>query len=141
MPQLQTPGWLFDLPGYSARAVTLFLEPANEGAMEHPDAVGRARSRCCEGELRFYLRLQRDADGTRRVTEARFEADACPTAVAALSFATLLVTHWPVEWLRRIQPQALREWLGPLPTRRGGCLEAAAEAVRDASEQHALARR
>jgi NifU-like protein involved in Fe-S cluster formation len=136
MPQLSTPGSLFDLPGYSARAVTLFLEPRNEGAPPHPEAVGRARSSCCGGALSFYIRTEAGPQGVRRIAEARFEAEACPTAVAALSFATLLVHGWPVEWLAWLTAEALQGWLGPLPSRRGGCLEAAAEAVRRSGERY-----
>jgi NifU-like protein involved in Fe-S cluster formation len=76
------------------------------------------------------------AGGGARITEARFEAEACPTAVAALSFATLLVHNWPVAWLPKLTAEGLQQWLGPLPSRRGGCLDAAAEAIRKAAEDH-----
>jgi nitrogen fixation NifU-like protein len=112
---------------YSAQILDHLEHPRNQGAMEHPDAVGVQGNPICGDTMKLMLRID---DG--RVLDARWQTVGCQPALATSSLATELVRGKTLEEVEQITAEQILELAGGLPQSKLHCSAMAAGALRKA---------
>ena len=95
---------------YSAVVLDHFKNPRNAGEVAHPTAAVEVTNPVCGDVLRLSVQV---ADG--RITEARFKAQGCVTAIACSSWLAEWVQNKTLEELRKLTAQEVSDALGGLP--------------------------
>jgi NifU-like protein involved in Fe-S cluster formation len=104
-----------------------FQSPANRGAMEQANAVGRGSLDGYPPFLTVYLRI-----GDKRVADAAFEADGCGVTIACGSMVTELVKGRSRVECRQITAETLAKALDGIPIEKEHCAAVAISALHDA---------
>ena len=95
---------------YSAAVLDHFKNPRNAGEVVDATAVAEVTNPVCGDILRLSVRV---ADG--RVTEARFKAQGCVTAIACSSWLAEWMQNKTLDELRQLTAQQVSDALGGLP--------------------------
>lgn len=114
---------------YSARVREHFANPRNCGELPDADGKGRAGKPGRTNYTIVWVRL--DGDVLARVT---FKTHGCPSAIAAGSVLTEMVTNRTVDEALAVSSRELLEALGGLPLGRRHCARLAVEALASAIE-------
>jgi len=122
---------------FTERMIDHAHNPRNLGTIPEPHGVGRTTSSCGDW-VQMALRL----DDRRRISECRFTAYGCGSAVAAASVLTEMAQGRTISEAARIQPEDVVSYLGGLPEHKSHCSQlsytAFIEAVRAAANGEAL---
>ena len=116
------PGYGFT--DYSEVILDHFENPRNVGAVENPDAFGRAGNPACGDVLELTLKV---AGG--RIEEARFRASGCGAAIASSSMATVMLTGRSLEEASALTDEQVASALGGLPPAKVHCSVLAQDAI------------
>ena len=95
---------------YSARLLDHFEHPRNAGEIENADAVAQIENPACGDVLRISLRI---VDG--RISEIRFLAKGCVSAMACGSALTELVNGKTIQEAAALRREELVDAVGGLP--------------------------
>ncbi len=95
---------------YSAAVLDHFQNPRHAGTLENPSITVRVENPVCGDTTEIAVRV---AEG--RITEVRFRARGCVTAMACSSLLTELLLGRSVSELPVITPDTISERLGGLP--------------------------
>jgi len=95
---------------YSTAVLDHFKNPRNAGEVAEATTAVEVTNPVCGDILRLSARV---ADG--RVTEARFKAQGCVTAIACSSWLAEWMQGRTLEELRQLNAQQISEALGGLP--------------------------
>jgi nitrogen fixation NifU-like protein len=110
---------------YSSAILDHFQNPRNAGELLDPTACAEVSNPVCGDVLRLAIRV---SDG--RISETRFRAKGCVSAVAASSILTeLMLGKTPAE-ARHISAQTISESLGELPPATYHAAQLAVDALR-----------
>jgi nitrogen fixation NifU-like protein len=104
-----------------------FLNPRNIGDVPDADGVGEVGAVSCGDVMRISIKV---ADG--RITDARFRAYGCGTAIATASMATELLKGRTIEEAAMFSGVQLSAALGGIPPDKAHCPMLAEEAVKAA---------
>jgi nitrogen fixation NifU-like protein len=95
---------------YSAAVLDHFKNPRNPGEVAGATAAVEVTNPVCGDVLRLSVRVENG-----RVTEARFKAQGCVTAIACSSWLAEWMEGLAVAELRQLRPQQISDALGGLP--------------------------
>lgn len=95
---------------YSAAVLDHFKNPRNAGDLPNATAVVEATNPACGDVLRLAVRVE-----NRQITEARFKAQGCVTAVACASLLTEMIAGKTLSETRAINAPQISDALGGLP--------------------------
>ena len=95
---------------YSAAVLDHFKNPRNAGELPDATAQVEVTNPVCGDILQLALRIENGC-----VTEVRFKAQGCVTAIACSSLLTELMKGQPLAELRAISYAQISEALGGLP--------------------------
>lgn len=111
---------------YPEKIRQLWKDPRHAGALKEASAEGAGISIECGVSVKVCLAISRD-----KIEEARFTTNGCGWAVAAAENLSELISEVELKKLSGLRELdgALAERLGPVPSERGRCLDAAMEAV------------
>ena len=112
---------------YSSTLADHFNSPRNPGALESPDAVGKASLNGRAPYLTIYLKI---AGGV--VAKATFQAFGCGYTIASCSALTEMITGKTIEQCLLITSEQLIEALDGMPEYKQFCAQLAVDAARDA---------
>lgn len=112
---------------YSQMVLKHFTKPSNVGRLEDANAVGQAGSPGQGNYLILHLRIEGG-----RVVRAAFQTFGCPSAIAAGSMMTELVTGKSIEEAAGITGKVVLDALDGLPLGRTHCADLAATALQNA---------
>lgn len=104
-----------------------FLNPRNVGDVPEADGVGEVGAVSCGDVLRISIKVR---DG--QITDARFRAYGCGTAIATSSMATEMVQGRTLDEASKFSNEALSAALGGIPAAKAHCPVLAEEAVKAA---------
>lgn len=104
-----------------------FEHPRNSGILEEPDGEATTANPVCGDRMRVMIRV---SDG--RVSEVKWQTRGCPPAIATSSFASEMVTGWPLEQVEALTRDQIAEAIGGLPKDKVHCSVLAADALRAA---------
>jgi nitrogen fixation NifU-like protein len=112
---------------YSKTVLDHFLNPRNAGPLADADGVGEVGAAAFGDVVRISLKVRAD-----RVTDARFQAYGCGTAIATASVATELIKGRTLAEALKLTKQEIHDALGGLPPEKAHCPLLAEEAVKAA---------
>jgi nitrogen fixation protein NifU and related proteins len=95
---------------FSKQVLDHFKNPRNAGELSESTAVAEVSNPVCGDILRLAVRLEGG-----RITEARFKAQGCVTAMAASSMLTELITGLSREEAAEVTSEQVASALGGLP--------------------------
>lgn len=101
---------------YSEKLVARFLDPTNIGDVASPDGVGEEGNVTCGDVVQVAVKVDQGL-----ITEARFRAQACATAIAAADVCCELVVGWTVTAAQTLELREIEETLGGIPEERLSC--------------------
>ena len=116
---------------YSEKVMDHFRNPRNAGVIENADGIGEAGNAVCGDIMKIYLRIE---DGI--VTDVKFEAFGCGTAIASSSIATEQIKGKPQDKVQQLTNKAVTEALDGLPAHKVHCSVLAQEAVQAAVKDY-----
>ena len=117
-------------PMYSPQVLDHFEHPRNAGEVTDPQASVQIDNPVCGDILRLTLRI---AEG--RVSEIRFRAKGCVSAMACASLLTELVSGRTLADARRLRREELTEAIGGLPEASAHASALAIDALRAALDK------
>ncbi len=95
---------------YSPQVIDHYKNPRNVGVIKDADGVGTMGTPASGEMIKLWIRIHRG-----RIASARFKAFGCPTAIAASSVVTELVTGITIHDALKITNQQIDDVLGGLP--------------------------
>jgi len=95
---------------YSAELLDHFENPRNAGALDDPDASAQLENPACGDVLELSLRLT-----GRNISEIRFRAKGCVSAMACGSAITELIKNKDIDEARNLSREELVRKVGGLP--------------------------
>jgi nitrogen fixation NifU-like protein len=95
---------------YSAQLLDYFQNPRNSGEVSSPDAAAQVENPACGDVLKLSAKV---ADG--RISEIRFRAKGCVSAMACGSALTELLHGRSLEQARSLRREEIVEAVGGLP--------------------------
>jgi nitrogen fixation NifU-like protein len=104
-----------------------FENPRNSGEMPDADGEATTANPVCGDRMRVQIRV---AGG--RVEAVRWQTRGCPPAIATSSFASEMVTGWPLEDVEALTRERIAEAIGGLPKDKVHCSVLAADALKAA---------
>ena len=124
---------------YSEKTKQLFMDAVHGrpgthvGELENPDGVGEHGSIACGDALRFFFRVEHDAEDPTKdvIVECRYLTFGCTSAIAASEALCMMIEEkklTPIEALR-IENKDIVEYLGGLPEAKIHCSVMGAEAL------------
>ena len=102
---------------YSEKVKDHYRNPRNVGMLEDADAIGYAGSLACGDAITLFLEF----DEQEKVTDAKFLAYGCGSAVASASILTEIVIGKYIEELSQITNQDIIDALDGLPKSKIHC--------------------
>jgi len=114
--------------GYSAKAIKLYLNRINVGAIETPDVVSKGTGLLCGDTITLYLKLENEI-----VKDAKFEYSGCVGTASSGSALTMLLVGKAVEEAWKITKDNVLRELDGLPE--GHCADLAVNALHKALEK------
>ena len=127
---------------YSDTVKDHFLNPRNFLVDEEKydaDGAGLVGSSACGDMMSVYIKVYKDADGTERIKECKWQTFGCATAIAATSMMSVIATEnggMDLKRAKRLKPQEIIERLGGVPERKFHCSVLGHEALRKAVENY-----
>ena len=115
---------------YSDKLLARFLEPANIGDVEGADALGVEGNITCGDVVHLSVKVE---DGL--ITQARFRAQGCATAIAAADACCELVVGWTITAAQTLELAEISAALGGVPEERESCAAIGLGALRAALER------
>ncbi len=115
---------------YTEKFLSHFREPSNVGEIKKADGIGQASACDCGDVVRVTISI----DGGR-VSDSRFKASGCATAIAGGSLATEMVKGMTLEDAADLSADVLAEGFGGMPEQKIRCLDTVCNAVRLAIER------
>lgn len=115
------------LEEFTERMIDHAHNPRNLGTVAEPHGVGRTSSSCGDW-VQMALRL----DERRRISECRFTAYGCGSAVAAASVLTEMARGRTISEAARIKPEDVVSYLGGLPEHKTHCSQLSYGAFKEA---------
>jgi len=112
------------MAAYSDTVIDHFAHPRNAGEMPDPDGEATKANPVCGDRMRVQLKI---ASG--RIAEVKWQTRGCPPAIATSSFASELVTGWPLEDVEALTREQIAEGIGGLPKDKVHCSVLAADAL------------
>jgi len=97
-------------PGYSAKALQLYMNQVNVGSIDRPD-VAVAYTGPCRDTIKIYLKI----DENRVIQDAKFQYNGCIGTACSGSALTTLIIGKTVEEARNITEEDVLKELGGLP--------------------------
>jgi NifU-like protein involved in Fe-S cluster formation len=110
-----------------------FQTPANRGAMESPDVIGRGSLDGYPPFVTLYLRVNGD-----RIVDTAFEAEGCGVTIACGSALTELVRGRNLAECGQITSHELAQALDGIPSGKEYCADVAIRALRDTVRESAV---
>ena len=95
---------------YSPQVIDHYKNPRNVGMIKDADGVGTMGTPASGEMIKLWISVHRG-----RIASARFKAFGCPTAIAASSVVTELVTGITIHDALKISNQQIDDVLGGLP--------------------------
>ncbi len=124
---------------YTEKVLEHFRNPRNVGKIENPDGKAIEGSPACGDMVAVYLKVD---EGTRRITDIKFESYGCASNIATGSIITELAKGKTLEEAKKITWKEAADALGGLPPIKAHCSVLAVEglraAIRDYEERHGL---
>ena len=112
---------------YSARLLDHVLSPRNGGAMDSPDAIGKASLAGRAPYVTIYLQVRQGV-----VTKAMFQTFGCGVSIACCSVLTEMITGRALIDCRSLTGESLIETLAGIPPEKQFCADMAIDALQDA---------
>ena len=117
--------------GYPKKAIELYVNNVNVGALENPDVVTTYLGPC--GDLiKLYLRI--DQKGI--IEDAKFYYLGCPGSASSASAMTKLIKGKTVDQAKKITEEDVLNALGGLPKTKLDCPKLAIKALRKAIAEY-----
>jgi nitrogen fixation NifU-like protein len=122
---------LLEESGYSKKAIQLYMDKVNVGAMENPDIV-QAYLGPCGDVVKLYLKINRKGI----IEDATFYYLGCPGSAASTSAMTELVKGKTIEQAKKISEEDLLKELEGLPKQKLDCPKLAIKTLRKAIAEY-----
>ncbi|MDO8530605.1 MAG: iron-sulfur cluster assembly scaffold protein [Dehalococcoidia bacterium] len=116
---------------YSALVMDHFQRPRNAGVMEDANGVGDEENPACGDVARLFLRIEGEI-----ILRASFQARGCPASIAACSVTTEMVRGKTLAEAEALKREDVANALGGLPRGKVHCSVLAADALRNAIQDH-----
>jgi nitrogen fixation NifU-like protein len=110
---------------YSPQVLDHFQNPRNAGEVENPDVRVRLENPVCGDILELTARVEDNV-----LTEVRFRAKGCVSAMACASLLTEMIVGETVAWAKEITREEFAEKIGGLPPASGHAAHLAIDALR-----------
>lgn len=104
-----------------------FMNPRNVGEMEDPDGIGIYGSPTCGDLMQIHIQIEDDV-----ITDAKFKAYGCGSAIASSSMATTLIIGLKVEEALKLTNGEIVDKLEGLPEAKIHCSVLADMAIKKA---------
>lgn len=118
---------------YTEKVMDHFMHPRNLGQIEEPDAVATMGNPACGDMIKLYLKID---EGTKRITEIKFESYGCASNIATASITTEMAKGKTLEEAKKIGWKRADEELGGLPPVKIHCAVLAIDALQMAIENY-----
>ena len=109
-----------------------FMNPRNVGEMEEPDGIGIYGSPTCGDLVQIHIKVKNDV-----ITDAKFKAFGCGSAIASSSMATTLIVGLTVEEALALTGGEIISKLEGLPEAKIHCSVLADKAIKKAIYDYA----
>jgi len=117
--------------GYSRKAIELYVNNVNVGAIENPDIVTTYRGPCGD-VIKLYLKIDR----TSIIEDAKFHYAGCPGVAASASAMIELVKGKTVDEAKKMTEDNVLIELGGLPKTKLDCPKLAITTLRKAIAEY-----
>ena len=117
--------------GYSKKAIGLYLDNVNVGAMQNPDVVTTYRGSCGD-VIRLYLKIDR----TGIIQDAKFCYAGCPGVATSSSAMIEIVKGKTVDKAKKMTEDDVLNELGGLPKTKLDCPKLAITTLRKAIAEY-----
>lgn len=117
-------------PGYSAKALQLYMNRVNVGSIDRPD-VALAYTGPCRDTIKIYLKLGKNGV----IRDAKFQYRGCLGTACSGSALTTLIIGKTVEEAQKITAEDVLKELGGLPELEQHCATLAITTLRKALEK------
>jgi nitrogen fixation NifU-like protein len=104
-----------------------FMNPRNVGEMENPDGIGIYGSPTCGDLMQIHLQIENDV-----ITDAKFKAYGCGSAIASSSMATTIIIGLSIEDALKVTNGEIVDKLEGLPEAKIHCSVLADMAIKKA---------
>ena len=116
---------------YSETVMDHFRNPRNVGVIEDADGVGEVGNVQCGDIMKIYLKIKEGI-----ISDVKFEAFGCGSAIASSSMATEMIKGKPVAEAMALTNRAVAEALDGLPAHKLHCSVLAEEAIKKALQDY-----
>jgi NifU-like protein involved in Fe-S cluster formation len=116
---------------HNQKVIDHFTNPRNVGSIEDASCVGNAGNPADGDTVRLYLKIEDE-----RIVDAKVKVFGCPTAIAAASALTELITGKTIDQALAVRNEEVSEALGGLPEGKLHCSVLAEAVLEDAIAQY-----
>ena len=116
---------------YSKKVMEYFKHPKNIGEIKDPDGIGHVGNPTCGDIMDIYIKVKKG-----RITDIKVKTYGCVAAIATSSILTEMVKGKTLEEADKLTNKAVAEALDGLPPIKMHCSNLAADALRDALNDH-----
>ena len=117
---------------YSEKVMDHFTNPRNVGKIDDADGVGEVGNAKCGDIMKIYLKV----DENHIITDVKFNAFGCASAIATSSIATEMIKGQKIEDALKLSNKAVVEALDGLPPAKIHCSVLAEQAVKAALKDY-----
>ena len=123
---------LLKISGYSNMAIEYFLEKANVGNIDNPDAYF-VHTCPCGDTMDIFLTIEQKS---RVIKEAKFQAIGCAGAFSSGSAITEMIKGKTIEQAEKIEEEDVIDWLGGIQQQKINCTGLAKKTLKFALNEY-----
>ena len=121
---------------YSKDVLEHFTSPHNQGKIDNADGVGMVGNPVCGDLMKIYIKVKKNKQGKKIISQIKFETLGCATAIATSSMITDLAKGKTLEEAKEITRDDVAQALSGLPPIKMHCSNLATEALVAAIEDY-----
>jgi nitrogen fixation NifU-like protein len=121
----------YKLP-YPKEVIRHFRNPKNVGIIRNADGAGEAGNLVCGDVMKLYIKVKKDKNGKRKISNIKFQTFGCIVAIGVSSMLTEIVKDKTIEEAIKITKDDVLKKSGPLPPIKVHCSVLAVDALHEA---------
>lgn len=121
---------------YSQKVMEHFQNPRNMGEIKDADGIGKVGNPVCGDVMQIFIKIEKDKNGTERISDIKFKTFGCAAAIATSSMITELAKGKTLEDALKIARGDVADSLDGLPPIKMHCSNLAADGLHAAIKDY-----